>query len=610
MAVRNRKNSRATSRRQFLKELGVAGAAGSGLFAARSPFLRALAAEPKVPPGKPGPFFLTVPPSASGISWKHVNGRSADYFLPETIGAGCAFFDYDNDGWMDIYLVNSGRCDFYNPSLPLRNALYRNNRDGTFTDVTEKAGVSGGGYGMGVAAGDYDGDGFQDLYVTQYGRSILYHNNGDGTFTDVTEKAGVAAPGWSSSAVWFDYDLDGRLDLFVCRFADFNKGKNKFCGNPETGERYYCLPNVYDSTPSWLFHNNGDGTFTDVSKESGIGKQLGKAWGVVATDVDNDGRMDLFVANDTTANFLFMNRGQGKFEETGLDAGIAYDESGRARSGMGVDSADYDQDGWMDLFVADVDHEKYALYHNSQDGTFTDEASSNGIGAATYLMSGWGLKFFDFENDGNLGLFLANGHPDDRIDERFRDVTYEESLLLFRNAGGEFHHALENVSAQAGPAFSQKFAARGLALGDFDNDGAVDVVIAVNNGAPLLLRNVAASENHWLGVRLIGKKANRDAVGARVTYRAGDLKRTRYKVGGGSYLSSHDPRLVLGIGPRTTIDWVEVKWPQPSALTERFTNLPLNRYISLEEGSGTRVANYPQQNAAPPAAHDPGRDEN
>jgi enediyne biosynthesis protein E4 len=589
MAVTNLERLQAISRRQFLKRLGVASVAGHNLIFSQSPILPVPGTTGKPAGSQPELFFQPLPASATGIYWKHVNGRSSQAYLPETTGAGCAFLDYDNDGWMDIYLVNSGRCDFFDPTPPLRNALYRNNRDGTFTDVTEKACVAGGGYGMGAAVGDYDGDGFPDLYVTQYGRSILYHNNGDGTFTDVTDKAGVAAPGWATSAVWFDYDNDGRLDLFVCRFVDFSKGRNKFCGNPETGERYYCIPQVYDPMPSWLFHNNGDGTFRDVSKESGIGAQLGKAWGVVAADLDNDGRMDLFVANDTTANFLFMNQGHGRFEENGLVAGVAYDDTGRARSGMGVDSADYDQDGWMDLFVANVDHEKYALYHNSHDGSFSEVSGSNGIGEATFLMSGWGLKFFDFDNDGNVDLFLANGHPDDHIHERFVNVTYEERLLLFRNTGSSFQHVFEDVSDKAGPVFQQRFAARGLAVGDFDNDGAVDVLISVNDSAPLLLRNLAAAGSHWLGVRLVGKKANRDAVGARITWQSGDLKRTRHKTAGGSYLSSHDPRMVLGIGPRTKVDWVEVQWPQPSGLTERFTSLPLNRYITLQEGTGAAV---------------------
>ena len=578
------------SRRHFFQTLPSMYAIGKDLVGGRLSFSDQTGLTTANGTTKLQPFFLSVPPAHSGITWRHVNGRSPNYYLPETTGAGCAFFDYDNDGWMDIYLVNSGRCDFYDPRPALRNALYKNNRDGTFTDVTEKAGLQGGGYGMGAAVGDYDGDGFPDLYLTQYGRSVLYHNEGNGKFTDVTDKAGVGAPGWSSSAVWFDYDNDGRLDLFVCQFVDFSKEKNLFCGNAQTGERYYCIPRGYNPAPSRLFHNNGDGTFTDVSKESGISEHLGKAWGVVATDIDNDGRMDLFVANDTMPNFLFANRGHGKFEEIGIEAGVAYDEGGRARSGMGVDSADYDQDGWMDLFVANIDHEKYSLYHNGHDGSFKDASAPNGVASATWLMSGWGLKFFDFDNDGNLDLLLANGNPDDTIQEHFKDVFYEEPLLLFRNTGRSFEHAFDNVSAVAGPVFERPLAARGLAIGDYDNDGAVDVLVAVNNGAPVLLRNVATAGNHWLGIRLIGKKANRDAVGARVTYQAGDLRRQFCKVGGGSYLASHDPRMVLGIGPRTQIDWVEVSWPQPSTLVERFAGLPVDRYITLEEGTGKSIA--------------------
>jgi hypothetical protein len=523
--------------------------------------------------------FTEIPASASGINWRHVSGRSAEMYLPETTGAGCGFLDYDNDGWMDIYLVNSGACDFYTPPTPLRNALYRNNRDGTFTDVTEKAGVAGNGYGQGVAVGDYDGDGFPDIYLTQYGRSILYHNNGDGTFTDVTEKAGVAAPGWASSAVWFDYDNDGRLDLFVCRFVDFSKAKNKWCGNLTTHERWYCIPRVYEPMPCWLFHNNGDGTFTDVSKSTGIADSPAKAWGVVACDINNDGWMDLFVANDTEPNFLFINR-KGKFEESGVLAGVGYSAFGKARSGMGVDAGDYDQDGWIDLFVANVDQEMYSLYHNNKNETFNDIAIPTGIGSATKLMSGWGLKFFDYDNDGNLDLLLCNGHPDDKIDGREGGVKYLERMLLYRNTG----NGLKNVSDQGGPIFSQPIAGRGMALGDFDNDGAVDVLIAVNNGAPILLRNNAGRLNNWLGIKLVGKKCNPDAIGAMVTYKAGDLKRHQMKVGGGSYLSSHDPRMVLGLGKRTAIDSVEVQWPQPGRGTQRFSDLPIDRYITIVEG--------------------------
>ena len=524
--------------------------------------------------------FEEIPPEKSGIRWVHSNGRSPEKYLPETSGAGCAFLDYDNDGWMDIYLVNSGKCDFFTPNQPLRNALYRNNRDGTFTDVTETAGVAAGGYGQGVAVGDYDGDGFPDMYVTQYGRSILYHNNGDGTFSDVTEKAGVAAPGWASSAVWFDYDNDGRLDLFVGRFVDFSKELNKPCGIHDDGRHHYCIPKIYSPMPSWLFHNNGDGTFTDVSKESGIASRLGKVWGVVATDINNDGLIDLWVSNDTVSNFLFVNRGKGKFDEIATTAGVAYSDAGRARSGMGVDSADFNEDGWMDLFVSNLDRELFAIYKNNHDGTFDDVALSTGIAKATKFMSGWGLKFFDYDNDGDLDLFLANGNPDDLISSLHGEVTYEEPLMLFHNTGKSF----QDVSARSGPVFATPMSSRGLAIGDFDNDGAVDVLISVNNGAPLLLRNNAGRQNHWLGIHLIGKKSNPDAVGAKVTYQAGDLKRSRTKVGGGSYLSSHDPRIVLGLGKHEKIDWLEIKWPLPSGATQRFTEPPVDRYITLVEG--------------------------
>src|ERR1700736_4191235 len=507
------------TRRQLLGALAT-----TAVFGACPRVLRATAPATEFP-------FERIPASASGISWIHVNGRSPEKYLPETTGAGCAFLDYDNDGWMDIYLVNSGKCDFFTPDPPLRNALYR--------------------------------------------------NNGDGTFTDVTEKAGVAAPGWSSSAVWFDYDNDGKLDLFVCRFADFDKSKHVFCGNERTGKRYNCSPRSYPSAPGWLFPTMGDGTFKDVSVESAIGKSMGKAWGVVATDIDNDGWVDLFVANDTVPNFLFLNKKNGTFAEIGLESGVAFSQDGRERGGMGVDSADFDQDGWQDLFVANVDQEMYSIYRNNHDLTFDDMAGPLGIGRTTRLMSGWGVKFFDYDNDGNLDLFLANGHPDDKIESHSSHVKYLEPLLLFHSSGKRF----EDVSSIAGPAFAESLAARGLAIGDFNNDGAVDALVSVNGGAPLLLKNCAAAANHWLGLRLVGKKANPDAIGARITWQAGDLRRSRLKVGGGSYLSSHDPREVLGIGPRTKIDRLDIQWPQPSGKTQTFRDLAVDRYVTIVEGA-------------------------
>jgi hypothetical protein len=493
------------------------------------------------------------------------------------VGAGCTFFDFDNDGWMDVYLVNSGPADFFNPPVPLKNALYRNNRDGTFVDVTDKAGVSGGRFGMGSAAGDYDGDGNIDLYVTSYGRNLLYRNNGDGTFTDVTEKAGVAAPGWSTCATWFDFDNDGKLDLFVSSFVYYDKSQNPLCTDPTLKRRYYCVPRLFKPQPSRLFRNNGDGNFTDVSKSSGIADHPGKSFGAVATDVNGDGKMDLFVANDTMPNFLFVNQGAGKFEEMGLAAGVAYGETGRPRSGMGVDAADYDGDGWQDLFVANIDQEFFSLYHNDKELIFTDQPGE--IAPSTQLLSGWGLRFFDYDNDGDPDLFLVNGHPDDMIESRVPRVRHKEPLLLFENLGRTF----KDVSANSGPVFSKMFSGRGMATGDFDNDGDLDVLTSNNGGAPLLLRNSGGNRNNWLGLELIANKSNPAAVGTVINWQAGGVLRSRLKTGGGSYLSSHDPREVLGLGSARKIDFVEIRWP--SGTIDRFTELPLNSYIKVQEGS-------------------------
>src|SRR5947209_8104836 len=522
--------------------------------------------------------FEEVPPRTSGITWVHDNAHSPERYLPETVGAGCAFLDYDNDGWMDIYLVNSGPSDFFTPTKPLKNALYHNNHDGTFTDVTDKAGVAGGTFGMGVAAADYDGDGWVDLYVTAYGRNILYRNNGDGTFTDVRAKAGVGEPWLSTCAVWFDYDGGGKLDLFFSSFVLYDKtAQNLYCTD-ESKRRYYCVPRFFKPQPSHLFHNNGDGTFRDVSKESGIADSPGKSFGAVATDVNGDGWMDLFVANDTMPNFLFVNKGNGKFEEVGLAAGVAYSESGKPRSGMGVDAGDYDGDGWQDLFVANIDQEFFSLYHNQKDLIFTDEPGE--IGPATQLLSGWGLKFFDYDDDGDPDLLLVNGHPDDLIEMRAARVKYREPLLMFENTGRGF----KNVSAQSGAVFARDFSGRGMALGDYDNDGDLDVLVSNNGEAPLLLRNDGGNRNNWLGLRLVATKSNPGAVGALITWQAGGVKRTRLKTAGGSYLASHDPREILGAGRGGKIDSVEIRWP--SGKVDKLTNLPVNTYVKVVEGEG------------------------
>src|SRR5213079_2706881 len=376
------------------------------------------------------PLFSEVPSSLSGIAWTHDNAMSESHYLPETLGPGCAFLDFDNDGWMDLFLVNSGPCDFWTPAKPVRNALYKNNRDGTFTDVTEKAGVAGGTFGMGVAVGDYDNDGWPDIFVTSYGRCILYKNNRNGTCSDVTEKAGLASPGWTTSAVWFDFDNDGLLDLFVCSFVDYGAKQKLACGDNQIGNHYYCIPRVFRGTSSFLYHNNGDGTFSEVSKGTDIARAIGKGLGVVATDINNDGKMDLFVANDTVQNYLFVNRGNGKWEAMALAAEVGFSENGQARSGMGVDAADINADGWEDLFVANVDQEMFSLYTNNKNESFSDAAHKNGVAQATRLLSGWGLKFFDYDNDGSIDLILSNGHPDDMIERYSPAVKYKEPLLL------------------------------------------------------------------------------------------------------------------------------------------------------------------------------------
>ena len=554
---------RPISRRRLLK-----------LFGCAAPLQSARAARDAI--------FEIVPAAKSGIRWVHNNAKSTEHWLPESMCSGCAFLDYDNDGWMDLFLVNTGPSDFFHPANPPRNALYRNNRDGTFTDVTKEAGLDSGRWGEGVAVGDFNGDGFPDIYLTCYGGNLLYRNNGDGTFTDVTGKAGVGGSGWSTSAVWFDYDNDGRLDLFVCNFVEYSANATVSCGDNQLRQRYYCIPRVFQGRASALYHNNGDGTFSEVGHLTAIGKNLGKAHGVVATDINNDGLMDLWVSNDTKPNFLYVNRGEGRFEEIALQAGVAYGDNGQARSGMGVDSADYDNDGRMDLFVSNIDRERFSLYRNNGDETFTDEADSSGIGRATHYLSGWGLKFFDYDNDGNLDLFLANGHPDDMVEKYSTTVTWAEPPLLFHNDGRRW----TNVSAAAGPAFQMKWPARGMAIGDFDNDGGVDVLINNNGGAPLLLHNEAGRRNNWLGLKLVGTRANIDAVGARVTWGFNGITRSRLKTSGGSYLSSHDPRMVLGIGQAAKIDYVEIRWPKPSDRVDRFTSLPLNTYITITEGKG------------------------
>lgn len=542
---------------------------------------------------EPQPLFEELLPSKTGITWVHDNAMSPSRYMPESIPPGCAFIDFDNDGWMDLFFVNTGPAPFHQPAQPVRNALYKNNRDGTFTDVTEKAGLLGGFFGMGVAAADFDSDGWTDLLVTGYGRVALYKNNRDGTFTDVTAKAGLGpdrvTAQWPTSAVWFDYDNDGRLDLFLSNYLQFEltPGKYATCGDNKLGRNYYCVPRVFKPTQCLLFHNNGDGTFTPASAGTGIAQSPAKGLGAVATDINNDGWLDLFVACDTAPNLLLINRGPGpdgkwKWEESGLASQVAYSENGQARSGMGVDSGDFDNDGWEDLFVTNIDQEMYSLYRNNHDETFQDVAHRLGVAQATRLLSGWGLKFFDYDNDGDLDLVLGNAHPDDMIEQYSQQIKYKMPLLLFHQENGK----LINVSSQGGTAFQRPLSTRGLAIGDFNNDGFPDALIACNGDAPLLLRNTAASGHHWLGLRLIGTTCNREAIGTRVIWTVEGKKRNRLKTSGGSYLSSHDPRMILGCGPADQVSTLEIRWAAPSKRVDRFTNLRTGRYLTIEEGKG------------------------
>ncbi|PYV11831.1 MAG: CRTAC1 family protein [Acidobacteria bacterium] len=535
--------------------------------------------------------FREADPAQSGVTWVHNNAMSDHRYLPETEPPGVAIFDYDNDGWMDLFMVNSGTAVFFRPRTPLRHALYRNNHDGTFTDVTQQAGITADLFGMGIAVGDYDGDGNEDLFITGYEKCVLYRNNGDGTFTDVTAGSGINPPGWSTAAVWFDYNNDAKLDLYVAQFVDYSSLRT--CGAPESyggnvqgspaQQRYYCAPRIFRPTPSHLYRNEGGGKFTDVSQEVGISDHLGKGFGIVVTDINNDGYMDLFQANDMVPNLLFVNHKGKSFEEVGLPAGVGYSLSGQARSGMGVDAADFNGDGWQDLFVSNIDQELFSIYENNGDLTFDDLSLKTGVARVTRLLSGWGLKFFDYDNDGLIDLINANGHPDDMVDARSRGVTYREPLILFHDEG---NGKLADVSQSSGEIFKRRVAGRGLAVGDLNNDGYLDVLVGVNGGSPILLWNNAETKNNWLGLHLVGTTTNPSAIGAIIKWQAEGRVRSLLKSAGGSFMSSHDPRVVLGLGKSEKVDWLEIHWPAPSQRVDRFTSLPVNRYVTIVEGKG------------------------
>lgn len=517
----------------------------------------------------------------AGITFQHWNGASPEKYVLETMGSGAAFFDYDNDGWLDIYLVNGGSVPGHSSSEPIRNALYRNLGDGTFVEVTAKAGAGGNGYyGVGVSAADYDGDGWTDLFVTTFGRNLLYRNNGDGTFTDRTDQAGVAGGKWSSSAAFLDYDQDGDLDLLVVRYVDFDFDRNLVCGDMVRGIRAYCHPDVYDGLPSLLYRNNGDGTFTDVSEQTGIAAHLGKGLGVVAADFDNDGYMDLYVANDSIQNFLFRNRGDGTFEEIGVPSGVAFDEGGHPQAGMGTAAGDFDEDGRLDLIVTNYDRENNNLYHN-QGGFFSDASFQSGFGPPSLPLVGWGTGFFDFDNDGDLDVLVVNGHVIDNIEVlQPEQGTYRQAMLLFENVRRRFR----DVTARGGADLQVKRVGRGAAFGDYDNDGDLDVVVTNLGEKALLLENRGGNRNHWISLQLVGTRSSRDPIGARVQATIGGRTSTRHFTGGGSYLSSSDRRLHLGLGRESKVSRLEIRWPRGTV--DLFTDVAGDKFYRVREGEG------------------------
>jgi hypothetical protein len=540
------------------------------------------------PPGPQGTSTVTFTDitATSGINFQHAASATSQKYLLEAMGGGVGLFDYDNDGRLDLYFTNGAQLLDPMPggAMPDKldakywNRLYHQRPDGKFEDVTEKAGVKGTGYSMGVAAGDYDNDGLVDLYVTGYGSNTLFRNRGDGTFEDVTKRAGVAGAGWSTSAGWIDYDRDGRLDLFVARYMewDFKTGA-LYCGDPRPGLRAYCHPDNFKGAANLLFHQRADGTFEDVSAKAKISDPDGKGLGVAFADFDEDGFVDIFVANDSVRQSLYRNRGDGTFEDVALMAGAGYDENGKTFAGMGVDAADYDSDGHVDLVVTALSNETYPLYHNNGDGSFTYATGTSAVGQITLLYTGWGTRFFDADKDGWRDIFVAQGHVLDTIEKTHSYLKYRQAPLLMRNTGRGF----VNVSATAGAAFTKAVAARGAAFGDLDNDGDTDVVIVVLDGPPVLLRN-EGTRNHWIGVTLTGAKSNRDAVGARVSVvDASGRRQVADASTAGSYLSSNDKRLLFGLGAQTEVRFVEVRWP--SGKTQRVNNPTVDRYTSINE---------------------------
>ena len=541
--------------------------------------------------GPPGTFVDVT--RHLGINFQYRASHTSRKYLLETMGPGVGLFDYDNDGLLDIYLVNG--APLADPSAkgsnPQKtnsqywNRLYHQNKDGTFEDVTEKAGLQGTGYGMGVAVADYDNDGFEDLYVTSYGGNKLYHNNGNGTFTDVTQKAVVGGSGWSTSAAWVDLDNDGFLDLIVLRYLDWDFD-DFWCGEHKEGFRAYCHPDHFKPISPLVYHNNHDGTFTEVAEKLGLSKP-GKGLGIAISDYDRDGHVDLFVANDSMVEFLYHNKGNGAFEELGLVSEVAVDIDGRTYAGMGVDFADYNNDGWPDLVVTDLANQRYALYQNNGDGSFNYASSAAGIGQMTLSHSGWGVRFFDYDNDGWKDLLIAQGHDMDTIELTSPNLKYREPLLLARNTG----HGFVDISAQSGEVFRQAWVSRGLAIGDLDNDGRLDAVVTTNDGPIHILHNETQTQNHWVLLKLVGHKSNRDAIGAEVTVATASGLQSATVSTAGSYLSASDKRVHFGLGKDNVAQKLEIRWP--SGIRQTLKNVSADQILQIEEPVSSTPATKP-----------------
>jgi len=584
---------RRQSRRDFVKLL-----TGSGAFLALVP-LKRLHSVPVSPPVT----FADVTQSAGLQSARNIFGRAEDkQLLLEEMGCGAAFFDYDNDGWLDIFLVNGSSLDSAERDRHYTSYLFHNNRDGTFTDVTIRAGLTHSGWGQGCCVGDYDNDGFDDLFVSYFGRNVLYHNNGDGTFTDVSEKAGVAGTEnrWGAGCCFLDYDRDGSLDLFVANYINFDPAKA-----PKPGEAIYCRyndipvpcgPQGFAGGSNLLYRNRGDGTFENVSEASGIGRPRGPAsmlfvsnnWqpsgsygmGAVAADFDNDGWPDIYVACDTAPSLFYRNNRDGTFREIAVPAGCAFDENGVALSGMGAAAADYDGDGWLDIARTNFSEQVTSLYHNYGNGAFEDASIRAGLGVNRRYL-GFGLGFADFDNDGRKDLFVANGHVYSQIANRSLHLKYKEPKVLYRNLG---NGTFQDISATAGSALRAENVARGCAFGDFDNDGKVDVLVNNLDGPPSLLRNQGGSRNNWIMIKCVGTRSNRSAIGARVSVRSGNQRQIDEVMSGSSYYSQNDLRLHFGLGKAAAAELVEINWP--SGGKESFKNLAANHTYVIQEAKG------------------------